>query len=47
MRFDRMAARPEKLYGASIGSSYHQQGLTLGKYFSMAVAPARHPGLLR
>jgi dCTP deaminase len=47
MRFDRMAARPEKLYGASIGSSYHQQGLTLGKYFSMAVAPARQLGLLR
>jgi dCTP deaminase len=47
MRFDRMAARPERLYGASIGSSYHEQGLTLGKYFSMAVAPARQLGLLR
>jgi dCTP deaminase len=46
MRFDRMAARPERLYGASIGSSYHEQGLTLGKYFSMAVAPARQLGLL-
>jgi dCTP deaminase len=47
MRFDRMAATPQKLYGAGIGSSYHEQGLTLGKYFSMAVEPARQLGLLR
>ena len=31
--YERMLDLPERLYGASIGSSYHQQGLTLSKHF--------------
>ncbi len=31
--YERLTARPDKLYGASIGSSYQRQGLTLGKHF--------------
>jgi hypothetical protein len=28
-----MAAKPDKVYGGSIGSSYQQQGLALSKQF--------------
>jgi len=31
--FERMAARPERLYGPSVGSSYQHQTLTLSKQF--------------
>ena len=31
--YERMLARPAKLYGAGIGSSYQSQGLALGKQF--------------
>ena len=31
--YEHMLDLPEHLYGASIGSSYHQQGLTLSKHF--------------
>jgi dCTP deaminase len=31
--YHRMARKPEKIYGPSIGSSYQQQGLTLSKQF--------------
>jgi dCTP deaminase len=31
--FERMAARPERLYGSALGSSYQQQTLTLSKHF--------------
>ncbi|MHB1218583.1 MAG: 2'-deoxycytidine 5'-triphosphate deaminase [Alphaproteobacteria bacterium] len=31
--FERLLAVPEKLYGASIGSSYQRQGLALSKHF--------------
>ena len=31
--YEKMLELPERLYGASIGSSYHQQGLTLSKHF--------------
>jgi dCTP deaminase len=31
--FERMAARPERLYGGALGSSYQQQTLTLSKHF--------------
>ena len=31
--YENMLDLPEHLYGASIGSSYHQQGLTLSKHF--------------
>ena len=31
--YEKMIALPKHLYGALIGSSYHQQGLTLSKHF--------------
>lgn len=31
--YEKMLDLPDHLYGASIGSSYHQQGLTLSKHF--------------
>lgn len=31
--YDRMRAAPTQLYGATLGSSYHRQGLTLSKHF--------------
>jgi len=31
--YERLTARPEKLYGEGIGSSYQRQGLTLSKHF--------------
>jgi dCTP deaminase len=33
LSFERMAARPETLYGEGIGSSYQQQTDTLSKHF--------------
>jgi len=33
LRYERLAAEPDQLYGAAIGSSYHDQGLTLSKHF--------------
>jgi len=33
LRYDRMAAVPEHVYGVGIGSSYQSQGLALGKQF--------------
>ena len=33
LTFERMLQRPEKLYGAEIGSSYQGQGLILSKHF--------------
>jgi dCTP deaminase len=33
LRYDRMAARPDRLYGAKIKSSYQNQGLALAKQF--------------
>lgn len=31
--YERLAAEPDQLYGAGIGSSYHSQALTLSKHF--------------
>jgi len=31
--YERLIARPDKLYGSPIGSSYQRQGLTLSKVF--------------
>jgi dCTP deaminase len=31
--YERLTAKPDKLYGAPIGSTYQQQGLKLGKHF--------------
>jgi len=36
LRYYKMAAVPDKVYGASIGSSYQQQGLALSKQFKRA-----------
>jgi dCTP deaminase len=33
LRYERMMARPDRLYGAAIGSTYLNQGLALGKQF--------------
>ena len=33
LRYERMMARPDKLYGAAIGSTYLNQGLALSKQF--------------
>lgn len=33
LEYHRLAARPERLYGAGIGSHYHAQTLTLSKHF--------------
>ena len=33
LTFERMAARPDELYGAGIGSRYQRQGLALGRQF--------------
>jgi dCTP deaminase len=33
LRYDRMAARPDRLYGAGIKSNYQNQGLALAKQF--------------
>lgn len=33
--YERMAARPERLYGADLGSNYQGQGLKLAKHFRM------------
>jgi dCTP deaminase len=31
--YERLTARPDKLYGTAIGSTYQRQGLQLGKQF--------------
>jgi len=31
--YERLIARPDKLYGPAIGSSYQSQGLALSKHF--------------
>jgi dCTP deaminase len=31
--YERLIARPDKLYGGGIGSSYQRQGLALSKHF--------------
>jgi dCTP deaminase len=33
--YERLIARPERLYGIGIGSSYQRQGLALSKHFSL------------
>ena len=33
LRYERLAAHPERLYGEGIGSSYQRQGLALSKHF--------------
>jgi dCTP deaminase len=38
-----MAASPEKIYGASIGSSYQEQGLALSKQFRRDDRQSTHP----
>ncbi len=35
--YERLIARPDKLYGAPIGSSYQRQGLALSKHFKKFV----------
>jgi dCTP deaminase len=34
--YERLIARPDRLYGAGIGSSYQRQGLALSKHFKLA-----------
>jgi dCTP deaminase len=31
--YERLIARPDRLYGAGIGSSYQRQGVALSKHF--------------
>jgi dCTP deaminase len=31
--YERLIARPDRLYGTTIGSSYQRQGLALSKHF--------------
>ena len=31
--YEKLIARPDKLYGGAIGSSYQRQGLALSKHF--------------
>ncbi|MGH6920937.1 MAG: 2'-deoxycytidine 5'-triphosphate deaminase, partial [Geminicoccaceae bacterium] len=33
--YERLIARPDRLYGAGIGSSYQRQGLALSKHFRL------------
>jgi len=33
LKYERMAAKPDRLYGADLGSHYARQGLTLSKHF--------------
>ena len=33
LRYEKLAGKPERLYGQGIGSSYQRQGLTLSKQF--------------
>ena len=33
LKFEKVVERPEKLYGLSLNSNYHSQGLALSKYF--------------
>ena len=37
--YERLTARPDKLYGATIGSSYQRQGLMLAKQFRRSASP--------
>jgi dCTP deaminase len=41
--YERLIARPDKLYGGAIGSYYQRQGLALSKHFKRSVAGAMHP----
>lgn len=41
--FERMAARPERLYGDSIGSAYQQQSDTLSKHFNTPIGEDSEP----
>ena len=36
LRYERMAAPPERLYGQDVGSNYQGQGLKLAKQFAQA-----------
>jgi len=39
--YERMAARPEALYGADLKSNYQGQGLRLSKHFRRSTGAAR------
>jgi dCTP deaminase len=39
LRYEKMASRPDRLYGASIGSNYQNQGLALAKQFQPVTVP--------
>jgi dCTP deaminase len=39
LRYEKMAGRPDRLYGASIGSNYQNQGLALAKQFQPVTIP--------
>ena len=41
--YERLIARPDKLYGAPIGSSYQRQGLALSKHFRRSCRVNRRP----
>lgn len=41
LEFQRMSRPPQRVYGARIGSSYQEQGLTLGKQFTQKQTAAR------
>ncbi len=41
LRYERMMARPDRLYGAAIGSTYLNQTLALAKQFRTAAAIGR------
>ena len=43
LRYERLAAYPDKVYGAAIGSSYAGQSLTLSKQFRRARTPQVAP----
>ncbi len=38
LRYERMAARPDRLYGVNLGSNYQSQGLALAKQFKPVTA---------
>jgi dCTP deaminase len=44
--YERLIARPDKLYGTPIGSSYQRQGLALSKHFKSFVPRCAPPGVI-
>jgi dCTP deaminase len=43
LNYFNMSAKPDKVYGGSIGSSYQQQGLALSKQFKQGQQDLSRP----